>query len=126
MLLPSAVTLHDKSGALIGLEQWMTYQEDPDYKHVVTTQSESGWRLETVWTGINYTPSRPYPQLFETRIYRGEARQWREVDLPNGIPRLRWGTKGEALAGHQQAAKWLRLHILTLRAAKPMRPLAGI
>lgn len=123
----SAVTLHDKTGTLISLQQWMAYQADGTYRTIATrTFQESGWRVETVWTGVNYTPGHPYSTIFESRVYRGDARQWRQRDFPSGVPRLCWSTLADAHTGHEQAARWLRWHIGAIRAAEAARPLAGI
>jgi hypothetical protein len=121
--------LYDRDGLEITLDQWLHHQEDPDYTIIANSGIFfAGHRVITVWTGIDYQGihvSHPYPRrtIFETRIYLGQARQ---IRFPDGAPRLTWSTLSEAKAGHSRAVTWLRARILTDRAARELRPLAGV
>lgn len=81
---------YDRQGRVIPRYAFAKLFQDAGYKRVAATDGP-GWRVSTVWLGLNHEwdENRP-PLIFETMIFGGEhdESQWR------------WHTEDGARTGH--------------------------
>ena len=96
---------YNRSGERISLRQWAALIEgDPEYKIVRQTNLRNGWRVSTVWLGLDHSFSfsdEPVvPIIFETMIFtKGEPESPDEYQV-------RYSTEEQAIEGHERAVAY--------------------
>ena len=85
---------YDKDGNSITIEQWGKLLEIKDYK-IIKQEVVGGFRVSTVWLGLNHNYGNGPPLIFETMIFPSDGYDdlWCE----------RYSTLDEATAGHEKA-----------------------
>jgi len=83
---------YDRSGAPVGKERWALLFQDTRYQVLAQTKV-AGYRVSTVWVGIDQSFGAGRPLIFETMVF-GPG-NW-------GEEQRRYATEEEALAGHEE------------------------
>jgi hypothetical protein len=97
---------YDRDGKPITFRQWSAIMEpmfDGQDVRRVALDEVDGYRISTVWLGIDHSLGGPVPIIFETMIFddTGEGRefdQWQD----------RYATEAQAIAGHDQVVAMVR------------------
>jgi len=90
---------YDKTGKFIGLVEWAKLSEQRDYRRIGFDELGNGYRVSTVWLGLDHRFGSGSPLFFETMVF--EDGSWSEVDCD------RYGSEEDALIGHAaMVAKW--------------------
>lgn len=96
---------YNKKGERLESLEWAKIFEDRDYKKINYTELPNGFRVSTVWIGVDHNYGDGDPLIFETMVFppdEGTMKSWRDLDCE------RYSTEEEALAGHEaMCAKWL-------------------
>src|SRR5438445_12965031 len=82
----------DKQGQPLELHTWARLFEDWDYKQVARPVLPNGYRVSTVWLGVNQRFEPGPPLIFETMVFGHPAAE----------PCERYSTEAEARAGHDR------------------------
>lgn len=82
---------YDRKGNPITVEEWSEIWRKTD-RTVAKTTLSNGYRVSTVYLGLDHGWGEGPPLIFETMVFGGE--DWSEVDM------LRYSTEEQALAGH--------------------------
>lgn len=102
----------DKKGRPINLRTWCRLTENGDYRRVATTVLPNGYRVSTVWLGLNHRFGALGPPLiFETMVFpppyaaattkEERLKSWEDLDMD------RYSTEQEAKEGHKRMVeKW--------------------
>jgi hypothetical protein len=96
---------YDRAGNPLSLMEWCEMFEartTGDTYHLVALSTGYGYRVSTVWTGIDYSFGVGPPLYYETMIFN--------EDGPAGY-QVRHGSEEEAIAGHKEAVKYLRYQL---------------
>jgi hypothetical protein len=89
----------DKTGKEISLDKWYELQGDQEYKRVGLDTLPNGYRVSTVWLGINQSHRDGPPLTFETMVFGPNT--FLDLDM------TRYSTLEEATAGHaDMVARW--------------------
>jgi hypothetical protein len=101
-----SLLFYDRQGQPIGVQEWGRLFEDDDYR-TVAAHWVRGWKVTTIWLGIN-DPLRclyqggPPVAIFETMIFApGDVRLSGDDDLH--LYQERYPTEAAAQAGHDRA-----------------------
>lgn len=101
----------DHSIERVELMEWATYFETADRR--VANTEEDGWRVSTVFLGLDHQYGEGPPLVFETMVFEGSF---------SDLLCWRYSTWDEAEAGHQRAVTLVRNYRL---ANRPLAELAG-
>lgn len=100
---------YNKVGFPITVEEAAKLLKDPDYKIVKQTKLKNGYKVSTVWLGIDHNFSWGEKQIFETmvfdkrkvRVILGKKRIITHDDLET----VRYSTLQDVILGHEILVK---------------------
>jgi len=79
--------------------EWSAKFNDMDYKRVALDELPNGYRVSTVWLGLDHSFGGATPLIFETMVFPADG--WGDEDC------ARYSTEAEAIDGHAaMVAKW--------------------
>ena len=88
---------YDRRGHPISINEWTVLFEDPTYQRVAYYEG-GGYKVSTVWLGLDHGWGSDSPIIFETLVLRG-------VDEPEFM--RRYSTEKDALDGHAEIISML-------------------
>lgn len=98
----------DIDGTPISQEEWCCKLREEDYGRVALDEGVRGYRISTVWLGIDHNILGPKPLIFETMVFNESAdKKADEI----GLTCRRWSTYEEAYNGHHRIVTAIRLGI---------------
>jgi hypothetical protein len=118
----ASVDCYDRDGNPISLAEWGALRDDPEYRTLARDEPD-GYLVSTVWLGLDHGWGLGIPVIFETMVFapatpESRARESRWYGEPSeseydfdGIYQDRYATEAGALAGHDQALRWLQDYI---------------
>ena len=86
---------YNKDGNIIELEDWKNMFEDN--RRIRLTYLPNGYRISTVWLGLDYNFGIGSPFIFETMVFKDDS--WMDLDCK------RYSTEEEAIKGHKMLVK---------------------
>lgn len=99
----SAIQIYNKQGQPIDNDEYVRLLGDKDYKKIALTKTKNGFRVSTVWLGLDHAFGGPGPLIFETMVFMGETFSDKDCE--------RYATEADALTGHAaMVAKWEKKH----------------
>lgn len=87
----------DKEGKSIKSMKWCKLFEDMDYKIIKQETLSNGFRVSTVWLGIDHSFGSGRPLIFETMVFPTETLEEQDTN--------RYSTLEEAIKGHEAMTK---------------------
>lgn len=100
MSIRTPLTCYDKQGIPISVDKWVELIEDPSYR-IIKQEIVNGYRVLTIWLGLDHSFTGNFPLIFETIIFGGIKDYTDEFDEYQ----KRYSTEAAALAGHEAACK---------------------
>jgi hypothetical protein len=92
---PRRAEYYDRNGRPLSFDAWATARADGKQVRVATTLLPNGYRVITVWLGINHRFRGPgLPLIFETTVTRSQDGRY------HGVAQEFYGTEVEARRGH--------------------------
>jgi hypothetical protein len=88
---------YDRNGQPIDLYTWSVRFHDKDYQRVAKDEGD-GWKVSTVWLGLDHQFGDGPPLIFETMVFGG----------PLDDETVRYSTLAEAEAGHAAVLERVR------------------
>lgn len=107
----------DKDGKEIDVLLWSKLFENFSYRLISSTYLKSGYRVLTVWLGVNHGMCNCPKFIFETMVFKGKSLR--------GLNRDQYDILKAAIAGHKSMVqKWKLKHEPTTTKARAPRKLA--
>ena len=91
---------YDKQGKPLSLMEWAKKFEEIGYKRVGMDITTYGYRVSTVWLGLDHNYSRGKPLIFETMVFHDKKGK-----LGHDYNMERYSTLKEAKEGHKKMVK---------------------
>lgn len=94
-------TYYNKNGKEITTVEWCTLLSDQSYRVVKQETLPNGYRVSTVWLGLNHQFMDGVPLIFVTKVFKSKNNT-----NPDGE---RYSTEQEAIEGHKRMVdKWCK------------------
>lgn len=96
---------YNKEGKKITLREWGKLFEDWKYKRIGLDNLPNGYRVSTVWLGLDHSFTGGEPLIFETMVFNDKLKESaQDCDME------RYSTLEQAIKGHKKMVKkWKRM-----------------
>ena len=91
------MSYYDKDGKPLELMEWAKLFENFSYKRIGLDELSNGYRVSTVWLGLDHSFGGGKPLIFETMVFKGKGNS--DLDME------RYSTLEEAVKGHKRIVK---------------------
>ena len=103
---------YDRKGRPIPMEAWGPLHADKSYQ-VLAQHWVRGWKVSTIWLGLDHSFGEGPPVIFETMIFAPKDEHAEEDAERDGLDGYQWrySTEAEAFAGHDRAKALVCAHV---------------